>query len=279
MKAIRRLGRLNKRVGLKNASPRVQLIAVILQIASAAFVGLVILFYLVRAFMAMNVPSDAAGILESAKNPERYVYESEAVRTNTVEGVPTEGHSVRILAVDGSSEQFQARLLRVFPDTQEALLARTPTRTTLRKGLSVPAQIADIPFEAALAPSPSDIRAVAEGVVSEERTVRGVQAWEIKFRLTPEIVRQLFLVDALQISGDEQDAITQGRYTSDWAYVMVTRRERSMVVLDTRFTIDGGATYRFLVKYRSFDAFRLNGEATSDATEYDSSAGEMDAVK
>lgn len=258
MKMIRRLGRMNKRLGLKNASPRVQLAAVVVQLGALGVVGLVVLFYLVRALLALNVPGDADGILASTQNPERYVYESEAVRTRTVEGIATEGHSVRIVAVDKSNDAFQARLLRVFPDTQEALLSRTPNATTLRKGLATPVVIDEVPLNQALAPSPADIRAVAKSVVSDTRTVRGVRAWEVAFELTPAIARQLFLADALAITGDEQEALAEGRFTTDWAYVMVTRRGRSMVVLDTRFTIDGGATYRFLVKYRSFDTFRLD---------------------
>lgn len=261
MGILRRLARLNKQMGLKNAPKGVQTAALVTQLAFAAIAALVLAFYLVRVLLSLSVPGDAVGILEEARTPASYVADIESVRINEILGQTTEGQSLRVVAVDSEANAFQARLFRIYPGVSEALLASDGSTSVLKFDQGATQKLErQIPAAAAAAPSPADILASSPSLVSEERTVRGAQAWEIAFTLTPAIVQKLFLSEVLDLQGEEQMLISEGRFSTDWAYVLVSRRDRSMVVLDTRFTLEGGATYRFLVKYRDFDRVDLSQE-------------------
>lgn len=253
MKLLRRLVRFNDRLGLRGASQNIRSAVALIQMAGAAVLAVFLLVVVVSALNgALSAPGSADEILEAARSPRSFTFEAQSVRTLTSGEDVLETQAVRFGAVDLDAGKFQARLLNVFP--QETLLSSDGTTTVGRQG-DGPLQTLDAPIavERMLPPQPQDILAASPRVISDTETVRGRRAWRLDFDLTPEIARKLFLADGLDLSGGEIDDLTAGRYTTDWAYVMVTRDQPSMLLLYTGFTIAEGASYRFLVKYSLFD--------------------------
>lgn len=260
MRIIRRLGRLNNRIGMQRLSPGVRSAIVLVQLMVFIALALAIAFFLVRALIGLATPTGAEAILKSASAHRNHVADIEIVRSAQVEGTRIEGHSLRVVATDHDHELFQMRLMRVFPGATDALLARTATGTFLRRDLNPIQSVEEIPFSSLTLPGPGDIAAAQPRVIRDDRSVRGVRAWEIGFTLTPSIIAGLMLTETLSVSGPDEEAIAQGRFATDWAYVLVTRRGRNMVVLDTRFQVEDGARYRILAKFRDFGSVDLTRE-------------------
>lgn len=253
MKSLRRLLRLNNRLGLRNAPPQARAAVALLQIAVIAILAGVLLYFAVNAVNGLvSTPSDGPGIMRAAREPNSFTYQIQGVRTLTSGEDTLETQSQIDGAVDKQAGKFQARLLHVLP--QPTLLAGDGKTTIGRNGDGPLVKVSPtIPADKMLPPQPSDILSANPRQVSDTETIRGQRAWRVDFDLTPAIARKLFLADGLALSNADLDAIARGGYETEWAYALVTRRQPSMVLVYVGFRIDDGPTYRFLVKYSLFD--------------------------
>lgn len=253
MKLTRRLTRLNDRLGLASAPPQVRAAITLIQLAFAACLAGVLLYFVVGALNGVvSAPGNGAEVMDSAREPNSFTFQIQSVRTFISGEDKLETQALRDGAIDIGAGKFQ--VLAVHVADEQLLLSGDGTKTVGRKG-DGPLQVVTPTVTASqlLPPTPADIAAADPQIVTDTDTVRGQRAWRISFTLTPEIARKLFLADGLGLADADLDAISQGRFTTDWAYAYVTRREPSMVMLYTGFKLEGGVSYRFLVKYSLFN--------------------------
>ncbi|WP_217924734.1 hypothetical protein [Miltoncostaea oceani] len=260
MSLLRRLVRLNNKLGFGNAPPAVKTAALAVQVGGALIVALVLAYYLVRVLLSLAVPGDAQAILESSQSPSSYVAEVEMVRTSEVRGEPVEGQSLKVIAIDTKAGAFQARMTRVFPGSNVVLLGGDAAGARVKRGDAPVESLPAIALETLTPPSAPEIAGLSPQVISDAFTVRQVRAWQISFVPTPQVISRLFAAEAIGLDGPEITAIREGRFVTDQAYAVVTRRDRALVLIDISLRIEGGAGYRLLVKFRDFDRLDLSGE-------------------
>lgn len=228
-----------------------------------AFAGVVVLlFVLVLGRVAVQqlfLPDTGVEILESAENPSAYRYESQMVRQVRLDATPLETHALRSYALNMGSDAFNGRLTNVFPEQMR--LASDATTTIFHfPGEEWQQTTEHISAQAIAAPSPREIATMDPAVIDDQASFRSRRAWQIAFTPTPDLVGRLFQADAFEQTGEEWEAIQAGKFTTDFAYVMVVRDSRQMLMLDTRFTVasEYRPTYRFLILYSYFDDASLN---------------------
>jgi hypothetical protein len=228
---------------------------------------------------SLFIPRSADGVLKSIKAADHYDWSSESVRLfkpgpraeslqqDAVRGVVVDIKNNKFVVIAAGVEeqkaiytsdgQFTARL-----DEQRANDDSSDGRTRWDLVTDVCNQAPAISAQTVTMPSPQDLLAAKPKMDSDQGTVFGQRAWRMSFTVTPTIVNKLLLLDfftaansgdrrasEIIISDSEREAITNGQFKTDQAWLWVNRSgDRQIQQIDARITLDNGNGYRFLAQ-------------------------------
>lgn len=246
------------------------LVSVIAQVALLVFLLLVGAIAVINLILGSSlfIPKSAEGVLDSVEEPPSYTWSSESIRRVDIAGQTQEQHAARSATIDLEENKFQNIVAGVLP--LRALFISDGKYTIMMDESSAAAGapgriITDvchgaptIPAKLTRMPTAAEIKAASPKLVSDTETVFGRRAWRIDFDLTPEMIDKLLWLSFFEqatpeemdwvMSDKELEKVRSGDYTVEFASAYVTRDDRRLAMIDTRFRIDEGSGWRVLAQ-------------------------------
>lgn len=242
----------------------------ILQIGFLGLLTLIAVIAVINMILGSSlfIPKSAEGVLDSVSEAPAYTWSSESVRRVSVQGQEQEQHAARSATIDLEQNKFQNLVAGVLPmrtifisDGKYTIRMDEETTATSSPGRMItdacdgaPA----IPAELTRMPTAQEIKASHPKLVSDKETVFGKRAWRIDFELTPQIIDKLLWLSFFEqatpqemdwvMSEKELEKVRAGDYTVDFASAYVTRDDRLLAMIDTRFQVDEGSAWRILAQ-------------------------------
>lgn len=218
-------------------------------------------------YREVTMPSGPVEVLEAAADPADYAYETQIVRKRKIEGATLTQGSTRFVSVDTKRGKFYATFSHVGP---QPLRIAGDGKTVARSvgGVGSPWEVLKTNLTAAdlRAPSPRDLRSMKPQIITDEADM-AYRAWAIRFVPNARVLQRVLLSRAIglkEVPGMDADLkqIAKGGYKVKTAIVWIARDDRQMTQMYLDFTVNTGAHYEALVKYRDFGqnklkAFRL----------------------
>lgn len=259
-----------KKVLSETEQNRRALLTLIVQIAFWFMLGVTVIYAGVNLILGSSlfIPQDAEGVLNSVKAKNSYTWSSESIRRVELAGEEQEQHAARSATVDLERNKFQLLAAGVLPERMLYVsdgkyvisLSESAQADGLpwQKATDVCGGAPPIPVDTVTMPSAEEIKGASPKLVSDKETVMGERAWKIDFRLTPQIAERLlwlrFFEEAAPeqmewvFNPDELERLRAGQFEVEHASAWVTRDERELIKIDTRFTIDEGSSWRILAQ-------------------------------
>lgn len=246
------------------------LLTLVAQIAFLFMLVVTVAYALISAILGSSlfIPQDAEGVLDSVQNRSSYTWSSESIRRVKLAGREHEQHAARSATVDLARNKFQLLVAGVLPErmiyVSDGKYVISLSESDQADGLpwhkitDVCGGAPAIPAKTVAMPSAELIKAASPKLVSDKETVMGRRAWRIDFELTPQIAEQLLWIPFFEQAAPEQmewvfnpselERLRAGEFEVDYASAWVTRDERRLIKIDTRFTIDEGSSWRILAQ-------------------------------
>jgi hypothetical protein len=234
-------------------------------------------------------PETAAGVLQRAttKDPGSYVMEYQVLRRITYDTDELETGFHANVQVDAKSDAYVM-------DMVGATLDGRPLHVQHAKSMTIytTPSFGDQWIEAPELTTaqltrfkPKELQSMKPKLLRDTGQYRSVKSWVLSVKPSGDALADMLWANRLNMTGStaakETEALRNGDFTLDWAYVWVGYESERILSVDLKFKINKGAEYRMRIKYGAWGvpnlsklSFRENKSLIDSNTKVPSSSGD-----
>lgn len=210
-------------------------------------------------------PSSAGDVFARVDTPQDVSYTMETFRQKPIDGDLSEHHTLSIVGVNPDKKLLQAQVSGIALSPFRMVANGKTLQMAFLDNPDKPYDLGPAPGADVLAPIfGHDLKPVAGKLVDNKATVRNQRAWLLTWRPTSQLLLKMMNAKLFALENSDVKAISQGRFSVDYASATVIRRNYMLARLDTRIRIPDPkpgaqpAIMRILVSYQSQNTGNLD---------------------